>query len=92
MIPTKRILSKAHLAAFARSPAHAEILGFVDSLNDSIIGKKLTEAGEPSAVSFCFLGFWVATATLLTDEGNERNHAYPRRRAGHCKRYAARGQ
>jgi hypothetical protein len=54
-IPIKRILSKVHLAAFARSPAHDDILGFIDTLNESIVGKKLSEKGEPSEVSFEFL-------------------------------------
>lgn len=50
-VPIKRILSKVHLAAFERSPAHADILGFIDTLNESIVGKKLSEKGEPSKVS-----------------------------------------
>lgn len=51
MVPTKRILSKAHLAAFERSPAHADILAFIDGLNESIVGKKLSDKGEGSEVS-----------------------------------------
>lgn len=50
IVPTKHILSRAHLDAFLRSPAHDQILGFVDALNDSIVGKKLSEAGEGSEV------------------------------------------
>ncbi|WVW79685.1 serine/threonine-protein phosphatase 2A activator 2 [Kwoniella bestiolae CBS 10118] len=46
--PTKYILSKAHLAAFQRSQTHQDILDFVDDLNEAIVGKKLTEAGEGS--------------------------------------------
>lgn len=49
-VPTKRILSKAHLAAFARSKAHAELLAFIDDLNERIVGIKLSEIGQPSEV------------------------------------------
>lgn len=50
-IPTKHILSKAHLAAFQRSKTHSEIFGFIEELNEDIVGKKLTEAGQGSEVS-----------------------------------------
>ncbi|CAK9786668.1 phosphotyrosyl phosphatase activator [Cutaneotrichosporon oleaginosum] len=46
VVPTKHILSKAHLEAFACSPAHAAIMGFIDGLNAAIVGRKLSEAGE----------------------------------------------
>ncbi|BEJ11223.1 hypothetical protein CspHIS471_0106450 [Cutaneotrichosporon sp. HIS471] len=45
VVPTKHILSKAHLAAFERSPAHDELMAFIDALNASIVGRKLSEAG-----------------------------------------------
>lgn len=48
--PTKRILSQAHLRAFQRSPTHRDIVSFIDALNESIVGKKLQDAGEPSSV------------------------------------------
>ncbi len=51
VVPTKHILSKAHLAAFERSPAHASIMGFIDVLNAAIVGRKLSEAGEGNEVS-----------------------------------------
>lgn len=51
MVPVKRILSKAHLAAFQRSATHREIITFIEDLNASVVDKKLTEAGEPSRVS-----------------------------------------
>lgn len=51
VVPTKHILSRAHLDAFLRSPAHDQIVGFIDALNDAIVGKKLSEAGEGSEVS-----------------------------------------
>ena len=49
--PTKHILSPAHLAAFQRSQTHTDLLSFIDDLNDSVVGVKLTEAGEGSEVS-----------------------------------------
>lgn len=49
-IPTKHILTKAHLAAFQRSKTYSDIFGFIDELNEDIVGKKLTEAGEGSEV------------------------------------------
>ncbi|WVQ83513.1 serine/threonine-protein phosphatase 2A activator 2 [Cryptococcus sp. DSM 104549] len=48
IIPTKHILSKAHLAAFQRSATHDDILRFIDDLNESIVGRKLRDAGEGS--------------------------------------------
>lgn len=50
LIPNKRILSPAHLAAFTRSRSHNEIIGFVNVLNANIIGRTLSEAGEGSEV------------------------------------------
>ncbi|WWC68933.1 serine/threonine-protein phosphatase 2A activator 2 [Kwoniella pini CBS 10737] len=46
--PRKYILSKAHLAAFQRSRTHKEVVNFIEELNDAVVGKKLTEAGEGS--------------------------------------------
>lgn len=51
VVPQKYIFSKAHLEAFTRSKTHDAILGFIDELNDEIVGAKLSEAGEPSEVS-----------------------------------------
>ena len=48
--PSKRILSPAHLAAFKRSSTHDDIIQFIDALNESIIGVKLTESGSGSDV------------------------------------------
>lgn len=41
MTPKKQILSPAHLVAFKQSDACAEILQFVDDLNESVVGVKL---------------------------------------------------
>lgn len=51
VVPTKHILSKAHLEAFNRSPAHDAIMGFIDALNASIVGRKLSECPQPNDVS-----------------------------------------
>jgi serine/threonine-protein phosphatase 2A activator len=48
--PTKHILSPAHLAAFKRSSTHQEIIQFIDDLNTSIIGKKLSDVDKGSEV------------------------------------------
>ncbi|GAA5857839.1 hypothetical protein JCM8547_005999 [Rhodosporidiobolus lusitaniae] len=42
-VPTKRIVSTAHLQAWLASPAHAEVVAFVESLNESVVGVKLTD-------------------------------------------------
>lgn len=49
-IPTKHILSPAHLAAFRRSPTHQIIVDFIDDLNDSVVGQTLTGAIDKSGV------------------------------------------
>ncbi|WVR04103.1 serine/threonine-protein phosphatase 2A activator 2 [Kwoniella sp. DSM 27419] len=46
--PSKHILSKAHLAALQRSKTHEEITSYVEDLNTSIVGRKLSEAGSGS--------------------------------------------
>ncbi len=51
-ITIKRILSPAHLAAFGRSNTHTQIIGFISTLNERILGKKISEAGEGSDVSW----------------------------------------
>lgn len=66
VVPTKHILSRAHLDAFLRSPAHAEILNFIDALNDSVVGKKLSDAGEGSEVG----------AVLDTADASEQNPSW----------------
>ena len=48
---SKRILTKAHLEAFQASTTHQEIVELVEDLNKSIVGVKLGQDGEKSAVS-----------------------------------------
>ena len=52
-IPTKRIISRAHLDAFLSSETHADVVAFVEKLNESVVGVKLTDPLSPSAVRFC---------------------------------------
>ncbi|WWC59923.1 serine/threonine-protein phosphatase 2A activator 2 [Kwoniella dejecticola CBS 10117] len=54
--PTKYVLSKAHLGAFQRSKTHQEIFDFIEDLNEAVVGKKLTEAGEGSERTKPILG------------------------------------
>lgn len=48
--PTKHIFSAAHLAAFQRSQSHHDLLAFIDALNASVVGVKLTQRGQGSSV------------------------------------------
>ena len=48
---SKRILTKAHLEAFQVSTTHQEIIELVEDLNKAIVGVKLGQDGEKSAVS-----------------------------------------
>lgn len=41
--PTKRILSSGQLEDFQNSPTHANIVTFVEQLNESVINVKLTD-------------------------------------------------
>jgi hypothetical protein len=43
MIPTKRIISRAHLQSFLDSPTYADLVAFVTELNESVKGVKLTD-------------------------------------------------
>ena len=69
----KAIVSKEQLAAFKSSKAYSRITAYVDTLNDAVVGLKLSDGGEESQVRrrppsrslwrcFC-LGFFF----LLTD-------------------------
>ncbi|KAJ1811649.1 Serine/threonine-protein phosphatase 2A activator 2 [Coemansia sp. RSA 2599] len=50
MIPTRQILTPDDLARFNESPACAELVDFLTSLNDSIIGVKTTDDIEDSQI------------------------------------------
>lgn len=49
-LPTKRIISTAHLEQWLNSPAHADVVEFVDGLNESVVGVKLTDEIKESEV------------------------------------------
>ncbi|GHJ87726.1 hypothetical protein NliqN6_4128 [Naganishia liquefaciens] len=49
-LPRKRILSPAHLAAFKESQTYRDIVEFVEELNTSIVGKKLSDGRADSSV------------------------------------------
>ncbi|KAM0789454.1 hypothetical protein ACM66B_000276 [Microbotryomycetes sp. NB124-2] len=51
MIPTKRIISRAHLQAFLESETHSDLCTFIEQLNDSVIGVKLTDTVQSSPVT-----------------------------------------
>ena len=48
--PVKRITSKRQLEAFQRSATHHEILDFVTKLNEAVVGKRLSDAGQGNEV------------------------------------------
>lgn len=50
--PTKRIISRAHLQSFLDSPTHQDLVRFLEELNESVVGYKLTEEVEESEVSY----------------------------------------
>lgn len=52
-LPTKRIVSKAHLDAWLDSPTHADVVRFVEQLNQSVVGVKLTDTVEESQARPC---------------------------------------
>ncbi|KAL7423270.1 Serine/threonine-protein phosphatase 2A activator 2 [Cryptotrichosporon argae] len=64
MTPTKRILSAAHLRGFQRSAAHAEIVAFIDELNDAVVDKRLEDAGEGSERTRPLLAILAAVRAL----------------------------
>lgn len=49
--PRKYILSKEQLEAFQASNTHNEIISYIESLNDSVIGVKLSDECTESPVS-----------------------------------------
>lgn len=45
-IPTKRIISSGQLEDFQSSQTHADIVTFIEQLNESVINVKLTDTVE----------------------------------------------
>ena len=52
-VPTKRIISRAHLQSFLDSPTHQDLCDFLEELNESVVGLKLTDEIQESEVSWC---------------------------------------
>lgn len=50
IVPTKRIVSRAHLQAFLDSQTHADVLEYITELNESVVGTKLTDEVPQSEV------------------------------------------
>jgi hypothetical protein len=50
-VPRKAILSKDQLQAFQESKTHKDVISYIEKLNESVVGVKLTEACEASDVS-----------------------------------------
>ena len=88
--PQKRILSQAHLAAFKRSPTHDEIVRFIDDLDDSIAGKKLSEAGEGSEVSRpLFNGQGAMAEHWLIHVAHNASHSHTGSSHGYCAKHTS---
>lgn len=56
MIPTKRILSQEQLLAFQSSKTYGIVTGYIEALNDTVVGAKLADSCEASPVR-CSRGF-----------------------------------
>lgn len=50
VVPTKRVVSKAHLEAWLRSGTHDDVVAFVEQLNEAAVGVKLTDDVHTSEV------------------------------------------
>lgn len=50
VVPTKRIVSRAHLERWLQSETHNDVVEFVDHLNDAATGLKLTDTVHQSPV------------------------------------------
>lgn len=49
-LPTKRIISRAHLQLFLDSPTHASLVSFLEELNESVVSTKLSDSIPESRV------------------------------------------
>lgn len=66
-IPRKCILSNEQLTVFQSSNTHNAIVSFVEVLNDSVIGVKLTDEVALSPVRL-WLGLWVGGGSHTAEE------------------------
>jgi len=57
-VPRKAILSKEQLQSFQESQTHKDIVSYLETLNDAVIGSKLTDECSMSPVSIVsFISF-----------------------------------
>jgi len=54
-IPRKAILSKEQLEYFQESQTHKDIVSYIETLNDAVIGSRLTDECSTSPVSITLL-------------------------------------
>lgn len=67
-VPRKAILSKDQLQAFQESKTHKDVISYIEKLNESVVGVKLSEACEASDVSMS-LSFPVSQIQLYGRPG-----------------------
>ena len=51
IVPRKCILSKEQMEAFQASKTHEGVIGYIETLNEAVVGVKLTDDCEVSEVS-----------------------------------------
>ncbi|GAA5828888.1 hypothetical protein JCM3766R1_003854 [Sporobolomyces carnicolor] len=76
-LPTKRIVSKAHLDAWLSSSTHSDVVTFVEKLNESVVGVKLTDSVLESEVTNALVDVLdrveqIAKETPPVDNGKSR--------------------
>ncbi|BGO91944.1 hypothetical protein NBRC10512v2_004206 [Rhodotorula toruloides] len=77
VVPTKRVVSKAHLEAWLTSETHDEVVAFVEQLNEAAVGIKLTDEVPASEAVEAVLAVLeevegIYNATPPVDNGNSR--------------------
>ena len=54
-VPRKAILSKEQLQYFQESQTHKDIVSYIETMNDAVIGSRLTDECSTSPVSIMLL-------------------------------------
>ena len=62
IVPRKAILTKEQLEHFQNSKTHEEILAYIQTLNDAVVGVKLTDSCATSPVRKSFEGTRMLTS------------------------------
>ncbi|KAJ1912935.1 Serine/threonine-protein phosphatase 2A activator 2 [Tieghemiomyces parasiticus] len=65
-LPEKRILTKHDLAEFQDSEAYAQYIGFIEALNQAVLGRKLTEACHESEITQALVKLLGTVSDLAT--------------------------